>query len=74
MKKWQDSMNKLLNIYFQKSILGITGEKPTESDFNEMRKQCEILKEAKVYDFDTECDNIELLKQIHNFAGAGVKN
>lgn len=60
-------MEKILNLNTKISILG---QKPTEEELEEIRVVC---KEFKGYQFDTEVDDISLIKQIAEF-GDSYKN
>ena len=63
-----NSLDEVLHFSSEMIKFRLGGEKPEQSRVNEIREHCKVLANGKVFDFDTECDDVTLFKQIQKFA------
>lgn len=68
MAKLIESIEAVNRFSSEMIMLRLQGEKPTKEAIDEVRKHCKILADANVYNFNSEAVDVELLKQIQEFA------
>lgn len=61
-------LDEVLEFSSELIILSLEGKKPEDSKVEQIRKFCKKLADAGVYQFQTNCDNEKLFKQIQQFA------
>lgn len=71
-KETKQAMDEVLAFSSKAITISFFDEKPTKEEFEFVRRQCDILKSNGVYDFDTNCTDVQLLQQIHSFADTGI--
>ena len=62
-----NALEEVLHFASKMIVLKLKGEEPDKTEIEEIKKHCELLKEANVFDFNTEDEDM-LLKQIQEFA------
>ena len=71
-KKLIDAMEFVVKFNSKVIILKLKGRKIEDEELEKVRLACNVLCEAQVYKFDTNCLSDDLLRQIEEFVKEGL--
>lgn len=63
-----NSLDEVLKFSSELIMLSLQERKPSDSEIKRVRKCCETLRQANMYEFNINCSDEDLFRQVQSFA------